>query len=154
MIPGDPRAWLGLTAARLIIYYEGSRSVTSVRLGDLARLRLKKGPFERRLTWQGPIAFDGETADVSKAFAKTADPILSDQTKWETVAAETTTCVVRVEPIDDPGLLDVAKELGLPTEQQNAYCVTCGGWCGSVTEDDVAQFRECGACLRRITSVA
>lgn len=154
MTAGDPRAWLGLTAARLITYYEGSRSVASVRLGDLARLELKKGPFRRQLTWQGPIAFDGESADISKAFAKIADPILSGQTMWEAVADETTTCVVRVEPVDDPGLLAVAEELGLPTEHRNAYCVTCGGWCGSANEDDVAQLRECGACLRRITSVA
>lgn len=151
LLPGDPHAWLGFTKARLITYYEGSRSVRSHRLGDLTRLELKEGPFKRQLIWQAAESFDGEAATISKGFARAAETFVNHRSQWVPVQDATTTCVTRVEPIEDPNLAAVARKHGLGTELKSAYCVVCGAWCGGVNDDGTLQTDECGACLRRIT---
>ena len=148
----NPWVWLGLTMARLIVYYEGGRTVSSYRLGSLDRLELKTGMLKRQLLWWAPMAFDGEVANVSKNFVKSAEPLLRDPSQWRAVRDESTTCVVRADPIADPALAAVANDLGLTTEHTNAYCVTCGGWCGGV-EDGAPQSKECPACLRVVAGI-
>ncbi len=83
MFPGSSRhVWLGFTKARLITYYEGSRSVHSHRLGNLTRLELRKGPFKRQLIWQAAESFDGEAATISKEFARAAETFVNDRSQW------------------------------------------------------------------------
>jgi len=149
MIPTNPFGWVGLTAARLIVCYEGSRSVHSDRLASLSRLELKSGMRKTRLIWAGELAFDGSAAQVSKEFAKTAAPLVTDRSRWRPVRDETTTCAVRVAPVEDPNLLAVSRELRIPTENEMAYCTACGMVCG-LMESGTITATECSGCLRRI----
>lgn len=149
----NPWVWLGLTQARLIVYYEGGRTVSSHRLGSLDLLELRAGMFKRRLLWRAPMAFDGEVAAVSKDFANVAGPLVMDPSKWRPLREEHTTFVARVDPISDPQLSAVASEFGLAAEHVNAYCVTCGGWCGQL-ENGAPQSKECPACLRVVKGPA
>jgi hypothetical protein len=151
MVPGtNPFAWLGLSDSRVVTLYEGSGDVVSHRLGQLQHLEIKRGLFSRRLVWRGPIAFEGESAKVSREFAEVAQDILANRDRWPPLDGENTSFAVRTETVDNGDLRAVADTYGLGTDRSSVYCGSCGAWCGGTTEEGKPESDECPSCLRRL----